>query len=557
MFKKPYKVSQQNVVGKKDRQKLKEEIELSCSLGKGELESLLPADRDIVMLKLDTRSLLFCSGDANAPPLFIDSEGRGKVVPSLMSLWRFPDMCKRLTIHGPTSKFVLKGADLMLPGVIVPEGGLPPLAEGDTVALFVEGNPYAIAVGKMVVDSAYIEENGMKGRGMQLVHVYRDELWAQCGGLSPNAGFGAELVEECGDTGFSESGSAAPPAAAAEPEACKDEAPPPVAESSAPATADMSPDELFEHCFMMALHGTEDSKFPYEASKFYANEIQPRRPEGTTVDVKKTSHKNLGKFLNAKRKLKLIDVVDKKGVISVTKVNRDHPAYTSFEYSPPAEAAPAAAAKDGAKGGASKKPGPKVLQMWKPTHYMEPLYVACGRSKGAILPLADALKILHEYIEKNDLGGGEMIKIDETLQNALYKVAGGKKKGAAEDPTEAVAAELEARFQERLTEFTVVELPNAPRIEKKGPFQPILITTTRKGGHNLTRATGLELFGVDIERMAQELKKKLNCTTSVEDLPGKQVKEKLLQVQGYCEGEIIEYLKNEYGVEKKWVDVKN
>eukprot|EP00424_Heterocapsa_rotundata_P000440 CAMPEP_0168636084 /NCGR_PEP_ID=MMETSP0503-20121227/3877_1 /TAXON_ID=89963 /ORGANISM="Heterocapsa rotundata, Strain SCCAP K-0483" /LENGTH=60 /DNA_ID=CAMNT_0008679249 /DNA_START=27 /DNA_END=206 /DNA_ORIENTATION=+ len=52
---------------------------------------------------------------------------------------------------------------------------------------------------------------------------------------------------------------------------------------------------------------TDPKSLPVEASDLYEKHMKPARPEGTTLDVKKSSHKQIGKFLNALRKLKVID----------------------------------------------------------------------------------------------------------------------------------------------------------------------------------------------------------------------------------------------------------
>jgi translation initiation factor 1 (eIF-1/SUI1) len=56
--------------------------------------------------------------------------------------------------------------------------------------------------------------------------------------------------------------------------------------------------------------------------------------------------------------------------------------------------------------------------------------------------------------------------------------------------------------------------------------------------------------------VAEALKKKLNCTTSVEKLPGNNVKDKVMQLQGHAHQEIIEYLQKEYNIDKKYIDLK-
>merc|ERR1719379_2752392 len=99
-------------------------------------------------------------------------------------------MMPELTIHAPVSKFVLNGADLMLPGVIVPTNGLAGLGavtKGQKRCIKIEGNPYPIAVGKMLVNQTQMEK--LKGKGLEVCHVYKDMLWAHMGKPIPNKGF--------------------------------------------------------------------------------------------------------------------------------------------------------------------------------------------------------------------------------------------------------------------------------------------------------------------------------------------------------------------------------
>ena len=42
----------------------------------------------------------------------------------VFALWRNPKLCTTLYIASNTSEYMLKGADLMLPGVLVPASGL-------------------------------------------------------------------------------------------------------------------------------------------------------------------------------------------------------------------------------------------------------------------------------------------------------------------------------------------------------------------------------------------------------------------------------------------------
>eukprot|EP00920_Eleutheroschizon_duboscqi_P042762 GHVT01101973.1.p1 GENE.GHVT01101973.1~~GHVT01101973.1.p1 ORF type:complete len:613 (+),score=96.10 GHVT01101973.1:1196-3034(+) len=116
------------------------------------------------------------------------------------AMWRVPTIVRSFVTHAPVSSFILKGADLMLPGVIVPKGGFqPPFNRGDKFAVRVVNNRFPLAIGSTPVSSSDIARMGMRGRGVDVVHYFGDYLW-QLGNKSvPNDGFAAKIVNASGD----------------------------------------------------------------------------------------------------------------------------------------------------------------------------------------------------------------------------------------------------------------------------------------------------------------------------------------------------------------------
>ena len=89
---------------------------------------------------------------------------------------------------------------MMLPGVIVPDGGLGSFQEGQKRCIRVDGNAFPFAVGKMIVSDAEVAKKGMKGKAMAVLHVYRDSLWAYGGRKVPNDGFHADEIVAAKDS---------------------------------------------------------------------------------------------------------------------------------------------------------------------------------------------------------------------------------------------------------------------------------------------------------------------------------------------------------------------
>ena len=295
------------------RDKLLEEFPV---LTKKSLKRVFSDKEETHVLKCSNGTMLYVAGEK--PPSFFD-DGFGNLYPTLFTLWKIPNMMEELMTHGPVSKFLLPrdrsaGADMMLPGVIVPEGGLGAVHVGQKRCMRVEGNDMPFAVGKMLVSDADIAAKGMKGKGMAVLHVYNDSLWAYGGRRVPNDGFGADEIKPA-TTDERPSGQAEP-IDLEEAEAEEEEEDEADAEGGERASGqaepllEMPPDELIEYCFFAALKSScTDEELPITADRFYSHHMQPARPAGhALLEAKKTSFKQIGKFIKQMHKLKYVVV---------------------------------------------------------------------------------------------------------------------------------------------------------------------------------------------------------------------------------------------------------
>ena len=760
-FKGEFKVSNSSALGKADLKKLREKIlDEFPNCSKKQLDRVLPAkDVDISVLKLSNGTTLYVAGEGN-PPAFFD-DGFGGLYPTLFTLWRLPTMMEELVTHGPVSKFLLPrdrsaGADMMLPGVIVPDEGLGAVHVGQKRCVRVEGNAMPFAVGKMIVSDADITSKGMKGKGMNVLHVYRDSLWAYGGRKVPNSGFGADQISPADDERAS--GSAEPidldEAGAAEEEEEEEDA---EAEAVEPVV-EMPPDELIEYCFFAALKSTcTDAELPITADKFYSHHMQPARPAGhPQLDAKKTQHKQIGKFIKAMHKAKLIKVTEVKSEIKIVSVDRASAKYVEFtakgagEKEKKEEAKKAAAEAAGDKGAAAGKAGgadkkeeevvrlrtkpPVVSTVLQPNSYTKAIFEAMGKDKNGSYSPDECNRVLQGYVETKlgppttkcnrdgdaaaaerpsgerpsgerpsgdvwddddeaatevralltrvgvpaaqldkcaaalaadgydspkalevaalsaaqlqsygvggdaaaalatalagklpaavvellqrlGLSAAEAVKaatalandgfdsaaalrllkpseaagygvptkladklvaaasdgggaaaaprapvdlarvpLDDLLLESLVKVAGGAKKGTVY-PSHLSLADLQARMAERMTQMYKMEVEGEAPAIKKGTIKPIKIEMKRAAGHNKTHVSGLESFLINPDAVSQLLKVKLGCTTAVLKLPGNNVKEQEIILQGHCVNEVVDYLRDAYCIDRSWIDL--
>ena len=198
MFRKPLPTTGAHKLGGSDEKKLRKQIVAAfpCA-GEDDAMALVPKKAELSLQKLaaPSRTQIYV-GDGQ--PVFYDTSGKGDLFPTVFALWRAPGMLgEPVSVLGaPVSKFLISGADLMLPGV----GRVPPVefGRGRLFAVVVPGNPAPIAVGEAEMSSAEVRDAGGaggKGRFLKILTTYRDALWDYAAShasrprLVPNEGF--------------------------------------------------------------------------------------------------------------------------------------------------------------------------------------------------------------------------------------------------------------------------------------------------------------------------------------------------------------------------------
>lgn len=408
MFKKPSDVA---VNGKallrgKEARALHELIEKLFVGGAAVADAVLPLKAGVEARKLACKVTAYGPPGEPAAFLDLDAKAAGRLAPTLTTLWAHPALLPALVIPAGVSHFLVGGADLMLPGVLVPDGGLPPFAAGALLAVRVAGNPAPLALGVALLSSAAAAEGGMRGRGVRVVHHYGDELWAASGRARPNAGFEGDAVASVGapEPGLRagagvEAGAAAgaalggATAAAAVTTAAADGdsaasaallAPAPATAESAPWWRRLSPDELLLGCLLQALRrgAVRPSDLPMPTSTLFGAAMAGVRPAGTELEVKKTSWRKPGAFFAAQAAAGVITLAEKSpGVTLLTAFDASHALVKNHRMWPGAEEAAVVAGLvapgDAAAAGGGAAPGgaPSGLAGWAPPQILELLRV--------------------------------------------------------------------------------------------------------------------------------------------------------------------------------------
>lgn len=185
---------------------------------------------------------------------------------------------------------VLGGADLFLQGVIVPPEGAPALRANDVCSIAIPDNArHCFAIGTMHVSTADAAASGWKGKGVRLLHVLGDALWAMGDKAMPHPSVTLTQIFPMEEEDVAVIEDVGQLAIVDDPEAqlhgdtegvSGDE---PVAPAAVAGPAEM--DALLESTLLRALVAMPDSALPILPSDLYARFMLPNRPAGVLVVV--------------------------------------------------------------------------------------------------------------------------------------------------------------------------------------------------------------------------------------------------------------------------------
>lgn len=141
------------------------------ALSEDTLLEILPSKGDITAIKLADRTMLYAY---DGGVLFFDLQGRNQLFPTVLALAKAPTMLRSFVTHGPVSRFVLRGADFMVPGVGNREE-LRGLKKGEKCSIKIHGNPIPFAVGESGLDFDDLQMV-THGKALVVLHSFGDLL---------------------------------------------------------------------------------------------------------------------------------------------------------------------------------------------------------------------------------------------------------------------------------------------------------------------------------------------------------------------------------------------
>ncbi|XP_048213307.1 eukaryotic translation initiation factor 2D isoform X1 [Perognathus longimembris pacificus] len=572
MFAKAFRVKSNTAIKGSDRRKLRADVTAAFpTLGTDQVSELIPGKEELNIVKLYAHKgeavTVYVSG--GNPILF---ELEKNLYPTVYTLWSHPDLLPTFTTWPLVLEKLVGGADLMLPGLVVPPAGLPQVQKGDLCAIALVGNRAPVAIGVAAMSTAEMLTSGLKGRGFLVLHTFQDHLWRSGDKSSPPSIVPlvpdpADLKEEKVDPSLQGElralalgGEEEKEEEDGEVQQAGEEKSPPEASEDSSSTGPLSQDctdskslqeqmdELLEQCFLQALKcRVRKADLPLLSSTLLGSHMFSCCPEGQQLDIKKSSYKKLSKFLQHMQREQIVQVKElSKGVESIVAVDWKHSRITSLVMPEPSPSS--LAVQEG--GREQTYHPPDIKPLYCVPAGMALLFQESGHKKGSTLEGGEVRAIIIDYAKKNDLvdaNNKNLVKLDPILSDCILE------KSEQHTVMTLPWDNLLSRCLEKLQPSYQVTFPGQEPVVKKGKICPIDITLAQRASNKkVTVVRNLEAYGLDPFSVAAVLQQRCQASTTVTPAPG--AKDSLqVQIQGNQVHHLGRLLLEEYRLPRKHI----
>jgi translation initiation factor 2D len=310
-------------------------------------------------------------------------------------------------------------------------------------------------------------------------------------------------------------------------------------------------------------HGLD---YPLSQSQTMSQLVQPFLPtytptRTTSLQIKKTSWKNLRKFVRHLDKQKILKCKDKDAnEVVILDIDFAHPQIGAFiPYRLPKKDAPTSAPPSSEASSTGQKI--KIVSVLRPKEKLALILQASKADPRGLYTAQELKQFLTTYIETEKLidpKNKRLIRLTPHLADALLgtSAADNAALSSGSIPRDALAERMLAAT----TPFHSILRPGDSLSSSKpraGAPPKITITLeTRSGNKTVTKVHGLEAFFIEPVPLAEELRRVCAGSTGVERLQGSSPKSPVMEVmvQGPQKDAVLRCLEKR-GVGRGWVEV--
>ena len=133
----------------------------------GDYSTILKSNSKVELIETDTEDIILIDGTPMI--MWID----GEPFPTLKGALELDIKSKYVVVDMGAVKFVIKGADIMSPGITDAD---PKINEGDLVIIIDETHRKPLATGRSIISGPEMVEN-REGKAVKTIHHIGDKIW--------------------------------------------------------------------------------------------------------------------------------------------------------------------------------------------------------------------------------------------------------------------------------------------------------------------------------------------------------------------------------------------
>lgn len=340
--------------------------------------------------------------------------------------------------------------------------------------------------------------------------------------------------------------------------------------------------EAFLNCLIMSL---TDEDLPIENANLWNNHVLPCRPHDSTVDLKYSSYKKLGKFFSSMDKLGFItykEASKKSSTPQITAIHRKNQKISDWE---PTISAPISKESDD-----KEKPTLKhdvtqeIVNLCKPDSLLKkylnvPPNVEFIRHEEMEKGIRDFLKkanllqkdsiIVSEALkddfhinldddddEADENKDEDQIKEDKTKEEEVNKKE-KKKATKSAIPTIKLTKFMQLLSKHLTYVYKIIDLKTKKEITKQGKFEGITVYAEKAHNKFITRIAGLGVYGINLDSLLTEWQIKFATSGTIHEAVLNKAHIKEITLQGTFPDEIKEYLNIVLKIPEDMVNIVN
>ncbi|OBZ74898.1 Translation machinery-associated protein 64 [Grifola frondosa] len=193
----------------------------------------------------------------------------------------------------------------------------------------------------------------------------------------------------------------------------------------------------------------------------------------------------------------------------------------------------------------------QVAELWKPFGSTVGWFVAAEKDTSDLYTLSDIKATFNAYVAtKNLINARDQQYINVGNDPALLAAATNKNEDA---PEFLKREDVLGRLRDHMQSWYEIRVEGQDVIRKKGQLKPVsVVTKMRQGRKACTLVTGFEVFSLNADEMAEELRRTCASSTAVSPITGKTSGMEVM-VQGRQVKAVTDFLISR-GVPKKWIE---